>query len=532
MKRFTRKHPCPICGGWASQARGRSVRCWGYLSKDGRYAHCTRDEWARSIQLTEKSDTYAHNLLGRCNCGKHHDQADKEAAAKIVKTYSYRDAEGEELHQLVRYGDKQFLQRRRVNGKWVWNLEGVPRVLYRLPQLLAAKAKRTVFAVEGEKDANNLARLGLVTTTNPGGAGKWKDEYSQPLIGRNVVILPDNDQVGRDHAKQVAQSLIGLAKSVKILQLPNLPPHGDVSTWLKKGGTKDKLVKLVSEAKVFSGPGADRTEFPFRTAADLSAVAANTVEWIAPFVAAGAITDAIGKVKVAGKTTFFTHLAAAVVRGKEFLGVKTTRTPVVYLTEQAHASFFQALNRAGLVGHPDFVFLSWTEVMGKPWPDVADAAVRECKKRGAKLLVVDTIAPFAGLSGATENDSGHALEAMKPLQIATAAGIGVVIIQHERKGGGELGEAGRGSTAFAGAADILLSISRRKGANQNNLREIHSISRFGEEPPMLVELTDNGYVSHGNVRPIATERASALILEAIPALKKDVSFFFNDWINS
>jgi hypothetical protein len=253
----------------------------------------------------------------------------------------------------------------------------------------------------------------------------------------------------------------------------------------------------------------------------MSAQKSKDVEWIVPgLVAAGAMTDVIGKVKAAGKTTFLTHMASAVLRGRKFMGLKTTRTPVVYLTEQHWASFREALKRSYLLDRMDFMLLQCGEVMGKTWKEVADGALRECKRLGARLLIVDTIAPFAQLSGSTENDSGHVLEALKPLQAATTTEIAVVIVQHERKGGGEVGEAGRGSTAFAGAADIVLTLSRRSGNGQENYRELKALSRFDETPATkLIELTDDGYVSHGAVRAIATEIATGSILDIVPSSK-------------
>jgi len=122
-------------------------------------------------------------------------------------------------------------------------------VPYRLPELLqAVKQGETIFIPEGEKDVDNLARLGLAATTSPMGAGKWRDYYSEHLRGANVVILPDNDEPGRKHAQHVAQSLHGKAASVKVLELPGLPAKGDVSDWLATGGTKEELLRLAAEA--------------------------------------------------------------------------------------------------------------------------------------------------------------------------------------------------------------------------------------------------------------------------------------------
>lgn len=169
---------------------------------------------------------------------------------RIVKTYDYHDADGRLVLQVVRFDPKDFRQRRPDGaGGWIWNLNGVERVLYRLPELLAADLTQFVFLVEGEKDADRLIEAGLVATTNPQGAGKWRDSYSETLRGRRVVILPDNDDAGLNHARSVAASLHGVAASVRVLQLPDLAEKEDVSNWLDAGGTAYELLSLANEAE-------------------------------------------------------------------------------------------------------------------------------------------------------------------------------------------------------------------------------------------------------------------------------------------
>ena len=104
--------------------------------------------------------------------------------------------------------------------------------LNRLPELLAS-APRRVFVVEGEKDADRLLALDLIATTNAGGASKWDSALSQVLRGRHIIIVPDNDEAGRCHAATVASSLLGIAASIRLLELTGLPPKGDVSDWLE-----------------------------------------------------------------------------------------------------------------------------------------------------------------------------------------------------------------------------------------------------------------------------------------------------------
>ena len=175
--------------------------------------------------------------------------------------YVYRDREGKPLFRVVRKPGKRFYQQRPDGrGRWISGIKGVTRVLYRLPEVLAAaQAGRRVYIVEGEKDADNLAQLDLVATTNPGGAGKWRREYSETLRGTHVVILPDNDEQGHKHAQQVARALHGVAASVKVLELPGLEPKGDVSDWLQAGGSREELDRLAEEAPEWTPP-ADQSE--------------------------------------------------------------------------------------------------------------------------------------------------------------------------------------------------------------------------------------------------------------------------------
>jgi len=204
---------------------------------------------------------------------------DGKPAAKIVRTYDYRDADGRLVHQTVRMVPKAFLQRRPANqgdsaGKhkakrdtdgnwWIWSLQGITPVLYRLPELISAGNSRPetpVVLVEGEKDAENLAALGFLATTNPMGAGKWRQAYTDALRGRNVVIIPDVDRPGKNgqkpgelHAKLVAAELKDVAASVRILTLPSLglEPKWDVSDWLAKGGTAEMLREAAENTPVY-----------------------------------------------------------------------------------------------------------------------------------------------------------------------------------------------------------------------------------------------------------------------------------------
>lgn len=133
---------------------------------------------------------------------------DRSGKAEILETYDYRNADGELAFQVVRMQPKDFRQRRpKPGGGWEWKAKGNPIIPYRLPELLAADPSQTVFICEGEKDVDNLAKLGIIATCNPGGAGKWRKAHAKHLQGRDVVILADNDDAGREHARKVAETL-------------------------------------------------------------------------------------------------------------------------------------------------------------------------------------------------------------------------------------------------------------------------------------------------------------------------------------
>jgi hypothetical protein len=173
-----------------------------------------------------------------------------ETRKRLVKTYDYHDADGRVLFQVCRMEPKAFPQRRPTPaGDWEWGLGDVSPVLYRLPELIESiAADRVIYIVEGEKDVDNLVALGYSATTSPMGAGKWRDEYAPLLADARVVILPDNDEAGHEHALTVAASLVKTGARVQIIALPNLPPKGDVTDWLAAGGTATKLDQYAAES--------------------------------------------------------------------------------------------------------------------------------------------------------------------------------------------------------------------------------------------------------------------------------------------
>ena len=189
---------------------------------------------------------------------------EKRARGVFVCAYPYTDEQGKVLFEVCRYqrpdGSKTFNLRQpdpnNPNG-YKWTKDGARLVLYRLPAVLKAiKESRPVFVCEGEKDCDTMAKMGYAATTNPMGAGKWHvADYASSLAGADLYIIPDNDDVGRDHAQRVARSAVSAARSIHIIDLTvgcsQLPPKGDTTDFfhlLGEEAGRATLEKLMQTA--------------------------------------------------------------------------------------------------------------------------------------------------------------------------------------------------------------------------------------------------------------------------------------------
>jgi hypothetical protein len=256
-KRFKGNFSCPICKGADDDDRGQGTRCHGYMTAST--ILCAREEHANGkAPFVISSGLYKHSAKGACPCGVEHSPSEKKKGT-LDRVYSYVDLDGSVLHETVRFRDPKGFAQRRPNGKggFVWSLKGVKTILYRRPELVAADPALTVLIAEGEKSVDKLSLLGQIATCSPMGAGKWRRHYADDLRGRTVVILPDNDDPGRQHAKDVALSLQGKAVSIKVVELPGLLDKCDVSDFLASGGTIDQIVKLIAETPEWKPKGED-----------------------------------------------------------------------------------------------------------------------------------------------------------------------------------------------------------------------------------------------------------------------------------
>lgn len=201
--------------------------------------------------------------------------------------YDYLDEFGTLRFQSLRYerqnpekekGYEKTFRQRRPDGKngWIWNTKGISMVIYRLPELLA-KNGSLVQICEGEKDCDTLWDNGFVATTNVCGAGKWKDPFSESLRDREVVIWPDQDDIGREHARQVFDSVSKRAKNVRIVNVP--APFKDVTEWWEGFvGTDAEFSAEIQKAIDATTPLYRGTELPVKTMDELEQVYIRTAK--------------------------------------------------------------------------------------------------------------------------------------------------------------------------------------------------------------------------------------------------------------
>lgn len=282
----------------------------------------------------------SHGLLDTPRNGK-----EPPPLGRPVAQYDYLDEAGDFLFQVVRFEPKTFRQRcRDETGAWSWRVKGVRQVPYRLPDLVEAVAmERTVYIVEGEKDVERLRSIGLTATCNAGGVGKWRAELNEFLRGADVVVLPDHDPVGQDHALDVAKHLQGVAAHVRVLDLgqhwPEMPKKGDVSDWIEGGGTADAMQAMVERAADWTpAPQPHVSKFGSLRWEDIGTSAVGYTWFIEDIIPMGEISLVFGDTG-SGKSFNMFDMAMAAARGINWNGRNVERGLVVYVAAEAGKGF-------------------------------------------------------------------------------------------------------------------------------------------------------------------------------------------------
>ena len=426
-----------------------------------------------------------------------------EADDPVTHEAVYRNADGDPVVLVTRHdrsgAEKTFRQWRfsrtrpagalawrdsGEGGGWILGLGGIVPPLYRLPDLLAADPADWVVIPEGERHVDELRRLDFIATCNAMGAGKWRPEYREHLRGRRVVVLPDNDDPGRNHGEQVAASVAGTAAEVHVLALPNLPLKGDVLDWLKAGGTVEELDQLMEAAPpwVPSGVSAQAAK-PRALILRMSDVAREEVRWLWPGrIPLGCLTLVEADPGM-GKSTFTLRLAAAVSRGAMLVGDGDNPPlgDVVLLNaeDDLGRTVRPRLEEAGA----DLVRVHAITGISVPGTDggereltLDDVSVLEeaMARVGPALVIVDPIQAYLGadVDSYRANEVRPRLKALARLAVEHEAAV--VIVRHLGKGtaGTRFIHRGLGSVDFAAAARSMLLIARHPADKDDGGRRV------------------------------------------------------------
>ena len=398
--------------------------------------------------------------------------------------YLYRDADGKVLYAKVRLDlpDRKYTFQHPVGEGWKAGRGGIGAIPYRLPDLIAAPADATIYMAEGEAKADKLASWGLIATSHK----DWRAAYAKHVEGRRVVILPDNDDPGREQARDAAKLVKKAGGDPLLVELPGLPPKGDIIDW--KGTSKD-LAKLVEE----SSKAPPSQSLAFRkgvSARALMSKAFDPILWIVP----GYLTEGMYVLAGApkqGKSWLALNWMIAIGNGGNAMGSIPCEGGDVLglMLEDNERRLQRRLRQMRLMDLPERVTLL-TE-----WPNMDDGCIEEIEAWIAavpnpRLVVVDVFARVKGSKTGKETDYDFDYRQAAALQaIASQHNLAVLVIHHTRKmAADDPFDEVSGTRGLTGAADGVLVLKRDSGTQQpvlygrgRDLEEVETAIQFDKD---------------------------------------------------
>ncbi|AGY56631.1 RecA-family ATPase [Gloeobacter kilaueensis JS1] len=423
---------------------------------------------------------------------------------RVVATHVYEDTEGKPAYRVCRTDPKGFFQQRYAGGTWQNGMAGVDRIPYRLPEVIAADL---VVVVEGEKDVDRAYASGLIdllseqtglkvaATCNAQGAGKWGAGWGvKYFAGKQVVILPDNDEPGQQHARQVVADLTGHAQAVAALNLPGLPPKGDLSDWLDSGRTAPEVAALIVAA--LEHPEREQQSRPSASAFSL-ADALDTGEYTPPHeeaivervLLARSVTILNGPPKVF-KTCVATYLAACISKGEPFYGLATRQARVLYVAADVdHARMQRQL---------DVIDPFWRQRKQISLPILEKLPAKRLRlpmdgeiladllrASRASVLVLDTFRRV--VQDGLDPDKNKDISMFMGWLVAFAQqhGVAILLINHTNKGGRRV--SGAGAFESDCQIEVLLNRVREKDAPRRQFLWLRpGVTRVREFEPIFL----------------------------------------------
>jgi hypothetical protein len=401
----------------------------------------------------------------------------------ISAWYDYQNPTGDVVYRVARieYQDSQGKRKKEfpVLCQGTWGLKGknVEKIPFHLPELLAAPDDSEIWICEGEKDVLSLEKLGFIATTNLGGAKKWQDNYQKYFKPTHKIVLaPDNDNEGAEHSRLIAELLHGCVESIKILFLPNLPVHGDVSDF-----TKDKDQEAVAEELSRLSDGAPEYAPILENLSEASSEPKPRfdvlwakealkpqpeIKWIIDkLFSTGSVNLIVGE-GGSKKTWSVLDMAVCVAKGVKWLNLRTLQSTVLIVDEESGKNRLSRRLGDVMRGHDAdeslplaYVCLSGV-TLREGSPDIA-YLLKLIKETQSKFVVIDALADV--MLGADENSVKEVQPVFAALRkIADETQSALLIIHHSNKDKGGY----RGSSAMKGAVDLLLKVESKTDSSQ------------------------------------------------------------------
>lgn len=152
-----------------------------------------------------------------------------------------RDEQGNVVN--VRRYDKESSHTKMIS----WPGNGSPIRLFPVENLLN---NDRILVVEGEWDALTASQYDVPAVSGTGGAHVFAEQFLHLFAGKDVVVMYDNDDAGRQGAKNVAKLLQPIADRVSVATVPG-PEGADVSDLFNiEGYSKQGLIDLMDQAAV------------------------------------------------------------------------------------------------------------------------------------------------------------------------------------------------------------------------------------------------------------------------------------------
>lgn len=409
-------------------------------------------------------------------------QPEPAGSHRTVATYPYHDEAGTLLFEVVRREPKDFRQRRPDGaGGYVWSLKGVRLVPYHLPELIeAVSLGHVVFVVEGEKDVDRLRRDNITATCNPAGAGKWRDDFAAFLDGADVVLIPDNDDAGRDHMEKVARSLKGVAARVRVLTLPGLPRKGDVSDWYAAGGTADELHRLAEAAPDWRPSVTTHLPVVWYGQED----AGPAMSWLVKGLLVDGGLSALFGPPGTSKTFVALDLALSIAHGRDWFGRKVRSGGVVYVSGEGGGGMRlrmkawrqeKGAHSVNTLGDPVPFALVPSSVNLFDDDEGALTLIDDIRTLAGqmvtppRLIVLDTLSRMIG-SGDEDKARDINVVVQRAERIQRDTGAHVLVVHHSGK---DRDRGMRGSNALLGAVDAAIEITRHEsGACEGKIAKV------------------------------------------------------------